>query len=1500
MSNSISKLIVAGMTLALSLTSVNAQEAVKVTKTNGAGGTPTIQARAVNKKVAVKPLIKTSKTSPMSQVRNVSAPKALRPNRAPKYVSGVETNLYGSLIRSDAEDYEAGLYSIPTNGSNVVNDALTLISEANVTGGAYYFDGQYYATQFTDYWGIFFIVNHYIINLETFDVQEVYNYDFTSVAFTEDYDPVTGLVYGVYYNEELSGLIFGKQEVGTFVTEEIAPCDQYNALAISKNGVVYAIDMAGDLYTLDKETGVPTLVGPTGVTPQYRSDAAIDKKTGVMYWTVSTDTEGALYTVDTTSGAATLVADFVDQPQLVGLYIPAPAAEDGAPAAIDAETFKICNPDGGDQITTRVAEISFLLPAHTFGGDWISSVSSAVEYTILRNGKKIAGGKQTMGTRVEYLDVVPHSGMYTYTVYASNEEGMGPKIQNTVFIGTDTPDAPKNVEATYANGAFNVTWDAVEAGQFGGSLSSDVTYTLYGYKNDAQFFVQNNISGTSYTVAIDEPTSASSYFFAVEANTSTTSSNVATSTSTSLGSASTPFEVNFDSASDLALFTVINANGDGKTWEVSGGTASVVYNNSLEMDDWLITPPIALKGGYSYEFYFAACAGSDNYVPETIEAAMGTAATVDAMTTVLVEPTDLTTKANVEFRVTVKPEADGEYYFGLHGISPADKYCLHVDYIGVSAGLKSSAPAAATNLKLTPATDGSLNATISYTAPATTIAGDTTYLMAVELYRNGETINVNKNVKAGEDVEYVDEVPVAGEYTYTVVAYNTSNGGEKASVTGYVGINIPAAPAAATVVPTANDGEVLISWDAVTTDKDGNPINPDFVTYAVLDADTEVIEMGISETSITYQAVPAGSQDFVNYYVFAVTDAGISDGYAATDMIAVGTPFTLPYVETFEDGTLSYPLAISGSTGEWGVYDDSSLGVPDADGTNGFIGYNCQYIGGTSTLFTGLINLDATVPVLTFAYFGMAENDENTIEVMVKTADSAEPESVETVVQAGDFDWVYKTINLSKYAGKTVQIYFTVTINTDAFILIDDISIKQLRDYDLAAKSINAPATVQPGEYFNVNVVVVNNGANAAETYSVELYCNGEVVASVAGETIESLNAATISIPHTLGVVDPESNVYTAKVVYDLDEVTDNNETGEFAVALEQFNAPMAENVKAVSSTNGVELTWNAPDMSKTPLKETTDDFESYTPFATGGVGEWTLVDADDELIGGVQNIQFGDIVPGETKAAYFVMNTELAGVDGSAYYLANSGVQYMVSTFLYSGAAYVDDWMISPELSGTKQTISLYAKSYSADYPETFKVLYSTTDPVTEEFVEVGTVAKVSTDWTKYSFTLPEGAKYFAINNVSYDAFMLFVDDVTYAPAGAEPIDLTLVGYNIYKNGVKLNEAPVTETSYVDAEGSADDLYQISVVYEQGETAATAAVKAETALIGKVEAGKANVKVEARSIIVTAAEGNVNVYTADGKMVYNAAGEGRNVINVAPGVYVVKTGKLVEKVIVK
>ena len=149
----------------------------------------------------------------------------------------------------------------------------------------------------------------------------------------------------------------------------------------------------------------------------------------------------------------------------------------------------------------------------------------------------------------------------------------------------------------------------------------------------------------------------------------------------------------------------------------------------------------------------------------------------------------------------------------------------------------------------------------------------------------------------------------------------------------------------------------------------------------------------------------------------------------------------------------------------------------------------------------------------------------------------------------------------------------------------------------------------------------------------------------------------------------------------------------------------------------------------------------------------------------------------------------------------------------------------------------------------------------------------------------------------------MLMVDDVTFVPGGSAS-SLKVIGYNVYRDGVKINEATVAETTFTDAnvEDGKTYSYVVTVVYDRGESAASnvAEVKFETSGVNGIQGG-VNVSVEGRSIVVLGAESRaVEVYTVDGKLVNAVRGEARTVIPASQGVYVVKVGKTVGKVIVK
>ena len=63
------------------------------------------------------------------------------------------------------------------------------------------------------------------------------------------------------------------------------------------------------------------------------------------------------------------------------------------------------------------------------------------------------------------------------------------------------------------------------------------------------------------------------------------------------------------------------------------------------------------------------------------------------------------------------------------------------------------------------------------------------------------------------------------------------------------------------------------------------------------------------------------------------------------------------------------------------------------------------------------------------------------------------------------------------------------------------------------------------------------------------------------------------------------------------------------------------------------------------------------------------------------------------------------------------------------------------------------------------------------------------------YEVAVPEGTQYAAIRCFSRGKMMMHVDDVEYIPQGEA--SLILKGYNIWLDGVRVNQNPVTETMY-------------------------------------------------------------------------------------------------------
>jgi hypothetical protein len=647
-------------------------------------------------------------------------------------------------------------------------------------------------------------------------------------------------------------------------------------------------------------------------------------------------------------------------------------------------------------------------------------------------------------------------------------------------------------------------------------------------------------------------------------------------------------------------FTVIDANDDDFTWTYYDDEATIrIRANSdkeTPKDDWLITKGIELKGGKEYRVTIDVRARNSSK-PEKFELKMGKDKTIEAMTTTLIEPTEVVNTDEIRFIVFTTVEEDGTYYIGTHAMSDAAMSYFYFDYLAVSAPVDVNAPDTVSNITFTPDEDGESEVKIEYTAPTKSVGGeDLTENMSIEVLRDNTSIRTIKNVVPGStnsfwdsfsDLDDYEDVERTGYHTWTLIPSNSAGVGRKNSAQCYIGINKPAAPKNVVAKETETPGQVTISWDAPETDVDGYPLKSEYITYTIYEIGSSKIDevwCDTEDTSYTYQALDADEpQDFKKYVVFASTEGGNSS-YAYASMIAVGTPFSLPYKESLAGGAVETLLAIYTNAGSpaWYLLKDTDfddLSAQDED--NGFIGMYGESIGTSGTLCTGKISLaDTSHPVISFYTYALDENDNNTVDVVV-TCDG-EDHLVKSVKVSDavdeDLDWMKYTADLSEFAGKTVELGLCCTLVNYTWVLLDNINVEEGIATDLAITDFNVPQSVKSGADFNISVEVTNNGVVTADSYIVTLYRDGKAFKTADAVDIPFEESHTFTFTDNFNVTEAESHTYQAEVTIDDDANTDDNVSDEQTATLAGLDLPTVQNLLILFGDTQTLITWDAPE----------------------------------------------------------------------------------------------------------------------------------------------------------------------------------------------------------------------------------------------------------------------------------------------------------------------------------
>lgn len=979
---------------------------------------------------------------------------------------------------------------------------------------------------------------------------------------------------------------------------------------------------------------------------------------------------------------------------------------------------------------------------------------------------------------------------------------------------------------------------------------------------------------------------------------------------------SLPYLEDFSTKAGFDTYTVINRNqGDPYTftyWSNRGCALCQFDFSGQASDDYLITPPVRLEKGKIYVFSVDTYTRpGDKQYKEKFELLMGNEPTAESLTTVLQPTIEIADDQVHTSSLEVSPEKSGIYYFAIHCVSDKNEYGLCVDNVSVSTGSSATAPAAPT-LEVENDYTGATSATISVLPPSEAIDGTAlSALKSVVVLRDGETIHTFENPPANQVLRWQDSPQEAGYHNYTAYAVNADGEGRRCERRAYVGINYPAVPRNVTMVEDGNTGKVTIKWDAPESDCDGNKLNPLLVTYMVMSYNKGIQHVearGLTDTQFSMQALDPEKEEqrFVTYMVFSETAKGVNDWQITyTPTIPVGKPFATPYRETFGGEKLSPMITTSTATeSKWGI---SSI-VDDQDGDGKFLMY-VPYTGDTGTLSTGKVHLGDTKPSLSFWYMCLEDND-SPLEVSINTGSGFVPLATVNLSHGTDQKWAKYEQSLDNFAGKDIQLKFSYT-GRGYSLALDNLIITNPMPVDLEALSLSLPIVVHPGVPFKVQAKVCNNGSQPSEKFTADLYRDNVKVSSLDYDAVPEFGNLTVAFDQTLPAISESKINYYIALNSDNDAEPTNNVTLTGTVDLVQNDYPTASNLTAaVESTHtAIELKWDAPVKDTTPVV-VNDDVEGYTAFSSGlptsqvkddNVGDWTMVNAD----GCPTYLIAIDGVPyyfpnAASTTSFVVLNASMAELPDHWKGRNDSEQCFMAMS---ATGAQSDKWLISPRLSGNSQTIKFFAKSVKDSWGlESFEVLYSTKGKDVKDFVTIGAEnGTVPTDWTEYSYDLPEGATYFALRHVSNDIYALLADDFTFEAASAESL-LELKGYNIYRDGANLNDNPVTSPAHVDTTAEpGSHTYMVTALYATGESAPSNAATVTLSDIEAPSVSSALVGTEAGGILIWNARGEkVTIYATDGRTVFSAELTGDTRISVSAGVYLVETADRTVKVVVR
>lgn len=879
-----------------------------------------------------------------------------------------------------------------------------------------------------------------------------------------------------------------------------------------------------------------------------------------------------------------------------------------------------------------------------------------------------------------------------------------------------------------------------------------------------------------------------------------------------------PYFENFDRDNALDGYTIINVDNDRRSWRLNEGRAAIptynLYEPEVANNDWLILPPISVEEGKTYRISFIA--GGNSADIEKISLYYGVDATPAALDHCLIPETDIVTYWDkyVTMQAEFTAENTEEVFLGFFCNSPATSW-LWIDNLAIEAGYSQSSPAEC-GMTVKGIND-TKKAAISVTAPTQAVNGSAlSGTMTIEVVRDHEKTLTKEGVKPGEKVEFEDGFGSAGVHSYHTAALIDGNYGRPSSEQYlYVGVEKPLLPINM-VGKESKPGSLTYTWDPNPNGVSGYPINTERFTYRITDLDKNVLVDNLTEPTYTFEFPE--TEGTTNSYVLKVkTSAGWSDE-AMLPVVPVGKVYDLPIAESFTNAQAHYPIGfyIPGRRSAWAIQSDTTMSdMKSFDLDNGYLG--CIQVADevSSVVFPKMKIPNSGQPSLSFNLYSHPDKVSNTITVTVVT-----PEGRTDILSGPIYDvcnynagWNLKSCSLEQFKGKTAYIEVSLTKPIYMWSFMDNFLIADSKKVDLKVNGIELPEQMKIDTPTSVTVNLYNAGYETSlKPATLTLYCNGRQVGQQAVDSIAPGVVKAVPFDVTLTILDSPEGVFYATVECEQDENPDNNTSEQFISPIVFPDYPSVV-LEGQAQDGTATLSWNEPSLAWEP-EVVTESFEEYQPWSQT-FGDWTTYDLDKEIIANIAQWPIIDV-----PCSWFVMNK----ADYPRTAVAHTGNLGLTTWYTKNGEN--NDWVLTPILSGNKQTISFFAAKPQT-YDEKLSLYTSTKSNKPDDFTFVQTITDVDKEWKEYQVEVPAGTLYLAFRYHSKNEYGMLLDDITYetAPSAAH---LTFLGYNLYRDGQKVNEEPMQQREFTDTNIGEGHAYQVTALYDH-------------AVFGKVESAPSN-----------------------------------------------------------